>query len=362
MTPITHVHRRPRVRRRSRARHRLALALALVAAASLLTGMVGPPGAAAGPSLAALAAPGDEGGSKSLREQLDAASRGFIEAKAKLKKSQDRQKELAGHLKQIEAELVTRTESLGDLAGEAYRTGRLGPVTALLNAGSPDAFLDRATVLGTVAANEDRELRELLRVKDSETRAKLALDAAVREQQKQLTVMAKRKAQAERALRAAAVGGGATGGPGSTSGSTRARSAPRNSDGSWPGESCTVNDPTTGGCITPRTLHAMNQAKAAGFTRFVSCYRPTEDGGEHPRGRACDFAAQRGGFGGEAQGGDRAYGNNLAGYFVRNADRLGVLYVIWFRQIWLPSSGWRAYQGGGSPSGDHTNHVHLSVF
>jgi hypothetical protein len=94
----------------------------------------------------------------------------------------------------------------------------------------------------------------------------------------------------------------------------------------------------------------------------VSCFRR---GGpyEHPKGRACDFAAQPDGFGGVATGGDRAYGNNLAAYFVRNANRLGVLYVIWFEQIWTPSTGWRAYRNGrGDPSSDHTNHAHLSMY
>ena len=80
------------------------------------------------------------------------------------------------------------------------------------------------------------------------------------------------------------------------------------------------------------------QAQAAGFRRHVSCFR-TGGPFEHPKGRACDYAAQRDGFGGTATGGDRRYGNDLAAFFVRNADRLGVLYVIWFRQIWFPGNG-----------------------
>ena len=43
-----------------------------------------------------------------------------------------------------------------------------------------------------------------------------------------------------------------------------------------------------------------------------------------------------------------------------NARRLGVMYVIWNRQIWgsyNPSAGWRAYTGV-SP---HTDHVHISL-
>ena len=140
-----------------------------------------------------------------------------------------------------------------------------------------------------------------------------------------------------------------------------AKAAPRNSDGSWPKESCTINDPTTSGCITPRLLNAYQQSRAAGFKRYTSCFSERSSG-EHPKGRACDHAAAAGGFkNANASGGDRTYGNNLAAYFVKNASRLGVLYVIWFRQIWMPGTGWRAYSGSGGPSATHTNHVHLSV-
>jgi peptidoglycan DL-endopeptidase CwlO len=105
----------------------------------------------------------------------------------------------------------------------------------------------------------------------------------------------------------------------------------------------------------------MQQAQAAGFTHFVACFRH-QNSGEHPKGRACDFAADKGGFGGVATGASKDYGNRLANYFIANSSRLGVLYVIWFRRIWLPSSGWKSYSGGnGDPSSDHTNHVHLSV-
>jgi hypothetical protein len=38
-----------------------------------------------------------------------------------------------------------------------------------------------------------------------------------------------------------------------------------------------------------------------------------------------------------------------------------VMYVIWYRQIWLPNTGWRKYSATGDPAAVHTNHVHLSV-
>ncbi|MET7709347.1 hypothetical protein [Micromonospora sp. NPDC005413] len=334
-------------------------------------GVALPAGAAsaAPPSgLRAAAAPDsdEEGGTPALRAQLDAASKGYLDAKRALDTSVQRQQQLATQLKTTEAELDQRSGKVGEIAGVAYRTGRLGAMSALLNSNTPEGFMDRAAALEAVAANEDRVLRDLLATKDQANRTRVALDGEIIEQRKQVAVMAKRKEQAERALTVATTPKPrTTADTGSNRGTSAANAtaAPRNSDGSWPSESCSVNDPTpASGCITPRTLHALNQAKAAGFTRYVSCHRPSGSG-EHPKGRACDFAAQKGGFGGDATGGDKTYGNNLAAYFIRNADRLAVLYVIWYRQIWLPSSGWKSYSGaGGDPSSDHTNHVHLSVY
>jgi len=306
----------------------------------------------------AAADPGDEGGSQSLREQLDAASRGYIDAKAKLEYSLKRQKELTVELGVVEAELSSRMSGIGELVADAYRVGPLAPMSALLGADSTDAFLDGVAYIDVMAGNENRQIRDLTVARERVTNARTAIETALAEQRTAMTTMSQRKLQAERAL--LAVGGQATGGFVSAS-SPLARAAPRNPDGSWPTERCTVNDPTTSGCITPRLLHAYNETKRAGFNHYVSCYR-SGGSGEHPKGRACDWAAAKDGFRGVATGADRVYGNNLAAFYIRNASRLGVLYVIWYRQIWIPSSGWRAYNGGGDPSSDHTNHVHLSVY
>jgi hypothetical protein len=327
------------------ARSRFSLAAVLLAAAFALIGLPAEPAAAAPND--------DEGGTATLREQLDAASKGFIVAQSNLAKSKKRQQELTKQLAQVESDLVTKTAVLGEVANVAYRRGRLGPISALLNSDSPEGFIDRAAALDALAATEDQKLRDLLDTKEEATRAKLAIDNEIREQQKQVQVMAARKKQAENALKAAGAGESSSG-PSGSGGTGTAASFTGGSSG------CTVDDPTTSGCITSRMLHALNQAKAAGYTRYVACYR-SGGSGEHPKGRACDFAAQQDGFGGTAEGGDRTYGNNLANFFVRNASRLGVLYVIWFREIWLPSSGWRAYSGCCDPSATHTNHVHLSV-
>jgi hypothetical protein len=345
-----------------RHRHRLAAVLALLVATSGAAVAVAGPAPAAPRPLAAPGGSGDdgEGGSKALIETLDAASKGFVEAQEALARSKTRQQQLGTRLKQIDTQVGPRQQALDEIAQQTYRSGRLGALSALLTASSTGSLVDRAETLQTMAVQQNVALRTLKDTRTQQAQAKIAIDAEVRAQQKQLNVMAKRKAQAENALKAANAGQNASS-PGGGGTSAVASAAPRNPDGSLPAEGCTVNDPTTSGCITPRLLHAMQQAQKAGFTHFVACFRQ-QSTGEHPKGRACDFAADKGGFGGVATGSSKDYGNRLANYFIGNSSRLGVLYVIWFRRIWLPSSGWKSYSGGnGDPSSDHTNHVHLSV-
>jgi hypothetical protein len=308
-----------------------------------------------------VAAADDEGGTASLRQQLDEATRGYIDANAKLEASKVRQEQLAADLATVESRFATESVAVGEMAASTYRMAGFTAASTIVASGSPADFIDQITLLNALANHEDQLVRKLTATRDEVNTAKAAIDAEVAAQQEQATAMAARKQQAERAL--AAVGGGqATGGTGGSS-SIVAEPAPRNADGSWPAESCSVYEDVTGGCITPRMAHAREQAQVAGFTHYVSCYRSNNDGGEHPKGRACDFAANTNGFvNADAFDSERTYGNNLAAFFIFNASRLGVLYVIWYRQIWLPGSGWRSYTGCCGPSAEHTNHVHLSVY
>jgi peptidoglycan DL-endopeptidase CwlO len=300
-----------------------------------------------------------EGGTKTLREALESAAKGHVEATQKLENSKKRQKEIQSALLQSQVEAKQLEGQVAAVAARSYRLGRFNTMSMLLSASSPDIFLERVQRLDMMAKLDGRALTRYREAVDRQTRANQALALEIKEQQKQVTILAKKKKEAELAL--ASVGGGAVAGGFISANSPLAKAAPRNSDGSWPKESCTINDPTTSGCITPRLLNAYQQARAAGFKRYASCFSQRSSG-EHPKGRACDHAAATGGFENvNASGGDRTYGNNLAAFFVKNANRLGVMYVIWYRQIWMPGTGWRSYSGSGGPSAAHTNHVHLSV-
>jgi peptidoglycan DL-endopeptidase CwlO len=309
---------------------------------------------------AGVAAADPEGGTSSLRSQLDEAVRGFLDAQTALEASKARQAQLAANLATAEANFAVGQQKLGEISASAYRSSGFTNIAAVISSGDPSDFLGRVTLLNGLSAHEHAVVNDLINARNEVDSSKSALDAEIAAQTEQLAAMNARKQQAEQALWANG-GGQVTGGFNENS-EVIAEPAPRNPDGSLPGEGCSVYEPTTGGCITPRTAHARDQAQAAGFGHFVSCYRSYNDGGEHPKGRACDFAAAPGGFGGDAQGDDRTYGNSLAAYFFYNADRLGVLYIIWYRQIWLPTSGWRAYSGCCDSSSMHTNHVHLSMY
>ncbi|MFV2008687.1 MULTISPECIES: coiled-coil domain-containing protein [unclassified Micromonospora] len=332
-------------------RRRIPTTAALAAVAALLAGFVVV-------SPAAAQDPDDEGAPPLLSEVLESTGRGFVEAKAAVDESRKRQLKLNLELEKVEERISALTPQIGQVASNSYRLGRITPVMVLLNSADPDELLERAEGLDMIAMHDNKRIRELNEAREQAARAVAAIDAEVAREEQQLEAMARQKEEAEKALQL--VGAVATNGFVSAT-SPVAAQAPRNSDGSWPSQSCSLDDPTTSGCITPRTMHALNEAKKAGFTRFVSCFRP---GGpfEHPKGRACDFSAQQQGFGGDAFGDDRLYGNNLTAFLVRNADKLGILYVIWYRQFWSPTTGWSSYSGAnGDPNSDHTNHVHLSL-
>jgi hypothetical protein len=299
-----------------------------------------------------------EGGNRSLREQLDEAASKHEDAKVELGKSEKRELKLTVKLEGLEEERDELIEEIKVVAAAAYRTGRVGAVTALINSTSPTSFLERAAAVDMIAKRDAQALGRFAELSGEIEAEQSQLAEEIATQEKELEKLEGAKDQAEQAL--LAIGGGADASF-EPYASEDATPAPRNSDGSLPGESCSEDDPTTTGCVSPRMLHAYNEAQVFGFSRYTSCFRGGTFG-EHPAGRACDFAASVNGFGGVATGGDKAYGDRLASFLVHNADAFGVQYVIWYRQIWFPATGWRSYgSGDGTPAGDHTNHVHLSV-
>ena len=330
----------------------LVLALApLIAVMAILVAPAAPASADPdGPS--ATADDGDD--NPLLNDVLESTGRRYLAAKAAVEKSTKTQLALAIDVRDAEAKRDVLIPQVGAAAAQQYRTGGVSTASFLLNSTNTDAFLRRAISLEEINALNDEKLRELNEAVDKVTAAKAALDREVRAQQQNLAAMQKQKEAAEKAL--ALVGGTSLTGGFVVAKSPVAAPAPRNAEGGFSPESCTVNDPTTDGCITPRTYHMYQEVRKAGFNRFVGCHR---NGGpfEHPKGRACDWSLQKRGFSVAHNADMKNYGNNLMAFLVRNADRLGVLYVIWYRQIWFPATGWKSYHGAST----HMDHVHVSM-
>jgi hypothetical protein len=336
----------------ARPRRWLVLALApLVAATAMLVAPASP--ASADPDgTSATADDGDD--NPLLNDVLDNTGRRYLAAKTAVEKSTKSQLTLGLAVKDAEAKRDALLPQVGAVAAQQYRTGGVSTAGFLLGSADTDTFLKRAISLEEINALNDDKLRQLNAAIAKVDTAKAALDAEVKSQQQNLAAMQKQKEAAEKAL--ALVGGESLTGGFVTVNSAKAAPAPRNADGGFSPESCSVNDPTTSGCITPRTLHMYQEVKKAGFNRFVGCHR---NGGpfEHPKGRACDWSLQKSGFSIAHNADMKNYGNNLMAFLVRNADRLGILYVIWFKQIWFPATGWKAYHGAST----HQDHVHVSM-
>ncbi|GIF73519.1 coiled-coil domain-containing protein [Asanoa siamensis] len=329
---------------------------------TLLVSLALAPAAVAAPNPSPTpAAPAEGGKNELLDDAIERTSRAFVEAKNAAADAKKKQDALGKELVRLDVRRAALVPQVAEIARHNYMNGRLGPVLMMLNSRDSNDFLARAETLDMLNSLDNAQLTELAENQRRANEAKAQLDLEVKREQAQLTVMAKQKADVEKAFKLA---GGKTVNGNVYANLPTARQSPRSADGSFPPQSCNVDDPTTNGCITARTLFALKETQRLGYKRFVSCHR---DGGpfEHPKGRACDFSVfKTNDFGsGDAQGGDRFYGNNLAAFLVKNADKLGILYVIWYRQVWLPSTGnWKPYSGvGGDPSSDHTNHVHLSL-
>ncbi|BBH65794.1 hypothetical protein ACTI_24790 [Actinoplanes sp. OR16] len=289
-----------------------------------------------------------------LSDVIEASNRRYVTAKAAVSKSTKAQAKLNVEIKAAESRRDELIPEVNSIAREQYVTGNLSAVGFLLGASSSNDFLKKAISLEEINKLHDEKLGELNEAINTVSEKKAKLDAEVKAQKQNSALMKKQKDAAEKALKL--VGGDALTKGFVVADSPDADAAPRNSSGGFSAEGCTENDPTTNGCITKRTLHMYKEVKKAGFDMFVGCHR---DGGpfEHPKGRACDWSLQKSGFSSAHNDKMMKYGNDLMAFLVRNADKLGIYYVIWYKKIWFPASGWKSYHGVS----DHTDHVHVSM-
>jgi hypothetical protein len=330
----------------------LLFALAPLMATTLLVAPVSPAAAAEPGGTSSNAEEEDE--DALLSDVIESSNRRYVTAKAAVTKSTKAQAKLNVEIKAAESRRDELIPEVQTIAQEQYLTGDISAVSFLLGANSSDDFLQKASSLEEINRLHDETLKELNAAIATIAESKAELDAEVKAQKQNSAQMKRQRDAAEKQL--ALVGGDALTDGFVVAKSPQAKSAPRNSSGGFSAEGCTEDDPTTGGCITKRTLLMYKETKKAGFDNFVGCHR---NGGpfEHPKGRACDWSLQKSGFSSAHNDKMMKYGNDLMAFLVRNADELGIYYVIWYKKIWFPASGWKTYHGVS----DHTDHVHVSM-
>lgn len=291
---------------------------------------------------------------KTLESDLAEAIDKVADAQEAVDAANARAAELETRITETEAQFNELTAELNEYAVYLHTEGDLQQTNAILSSDDTRDLVDAMTYSGFLGGERAALMNEAGALLDELEAQRQAHADEIKTAEDALADAEKAAEDLEEQLEELRAEEAA--GPGSDGG------APAAEGYGGDGGGCTEDDPTTDGCLTPRTLHMYNETKEAGFDHYVSCYR-SGGSGEHPLGRACDWAADESGFQNEdASGDDKTYGDQLAAWYVNNADSLGVEYVIWYREFWSPSSGWRSYSGaGGDPASDHTNHVHVSM-
>ena len=104
-----------------------------------------------------------------------------MDAKNRLAASQKRQKQLQTTLAQAIADTKKLEPQVAAIAARSYRDGRFTTISMLLNATSPDTFLERAYRLDMIAMLDAQTLKEYRTEVDLTQRAKQAIDLEINE-------------------------------------------------------------------------------------------------------------------------------------------------------------------------------------
>ncbi|SDI40464.1 coiled-coil domain-containing protein [Nonomuraea jiangxiensis] len=237
--------------------------------------------------------------------------------------------------------------ALRAMAVAQYTGGAPNEVTMMTGAQDPSALLGRMALTRHLVTLQDARLGGYARVRDDHQRAKGEAAARAEELARTVDELEERKARAEKTIERI------------KDRIDQLYTAPgvRRPDGTW-----VPQLPEGADNVTPR----MRLVKMLIEQRFdvpygIGCYRAVQDGGEHPLGRACDFMLSRGGA--MPTGEELKRGDEIAEWAIKNARRLGIMYIIYRQRIWhVRTGGWRTMSDRGGTTANHYDHPHISVY
>ncbi|MFC3995010.1 coiled-coil domain-containing protein [Nocardiopsis sediminis] len=290
------------------------------------------------------AAPGDEDvdidelneRAEALEAEYDSELVQFTDAEEAVANAEER-------LQQVQDDLDIARGNVAELAAAQYKGTGLDPAVEIVMSSHPDRMLDDASVVGHVANNNGERVATLTDLEaerqeaadDAQDTLKEAEDLIDDLEEQRDDVLARiEEYEAEQVPETPGTG-----------------SVPDSAIGpGWDG-------------ATPRMASIRDEIVSQFGAPFpVGCLRPG-DPGEHGSGRACDFMMSNNG--GSPSAANQQLGQQIADYAQANADRLGVMYIIWEQRIWdtrNPGAGWKPMEDRGSITQNHYDHVHISSY
>ncbi|WP_432707432.1 coiled-coil domain-containing protein [Nocardiopsis ansamitocini] len=307
------------IRRRTGA---LAAAVTLTLVMSpVATGSAAPAAPAPAESLDSLLSRAD-----SLSEEYNGELRDMEGVIADAEKAEER-------AKKTRSEVEESRKQVQHLAVATYTSGGLDPSLSLFVEGEPQDIIDRAALIAHLANTNNDKIDHLRQAQQRDEKAQENSQEKVDQVEADLAELEDRRNEVQGLI------------------------------ADYPVQEMGPPD-----SLTPRTRQ-MRDVIIDEFGRNnanggVGCYRP--DGGfvvgEHPKGRACDFMVNKNGQMPTAK--QQEHGQQIADWAQENADRLGIMYIIWKQEIWdiRRNEGWRQMSDRGSITENHFDHVHISMF
>lgn len=285
-----------------------------------------------------------------LRKQSDLMIAEYSRERVELQKAEKAEKSAVDDLRRAERDFGRATEEIRALAVERYRAGAQGTVSVLMSGVDPSTVLNRMALTEQFMSEQDARLREFTTVRDAHRQARVSAGERTAELRASLERLDAQKRRTERLIA-----------------KIKDRidllyptPGLRRADGTW-----VPQLPSGPDNITPRTRLVRQLITQRFAMRFgVGCYRANggiAGGGEHPLGRACDFMLSQGG--GMPSAAATGQGNEIAAWAIKNAQRLGIMYIIFRQRIWHSRGGsWRMMSDRGGITANHYDHVHISMY
>lgn len=284
------------------------------------------------PAAAAIPPPAEPQDLDSLVDEADSLGEEYNGELRDMEGVIDAAEEAEERVETTEEQLTESREQVRTLAITSYKNGGVDPTLTIFVEEDPDALLERARAVDYISSSNSDQIDGLRDALADHTDARDEAEETLQEAEDDLGELQEGREEVQELI------------------------ADHPAQEQGPPDS-----------LTPRTRQMRDLViEEFGEGPGFGCYRPHDGGsfvGEHPKGRACDFMMTNDGVMPPQDEIDRGW--EMAEWMRENADRLGIMYVIYRQQIWDQRRGdtdWRDMADRGSITDNHFDHVHVSMF